>query len=594
MLKDQLKIEATSTETQSQLHTSFAAFSVAIIKRLRTYGTEENIESGVLLFTRGERDVDMLVVLDGEIEVFEQTEDQRDNVVAVLTAGQFTGELDLLDNRKTLLDCRAVVRSHILRITRPSLKQIMRTETAIANLIMQACIGRRFDIVRYSAGGVILIGQGHSADTIRLKRFLTRIGHPYRMLDAELDQDANAILKCFTLEHNQLPVALLPGQRVLRNPSNQVLSDELGIADLRDDSKTYDVAIVGAGPAGLAAAVYAASEGLSTIVIEGTAPGGQAGTSSRIENYLGFPTGVTGQELSDRSMVQAQKFGAEFAISRDVVSMLKNASGYSLNLEDGNPINTRTVVIATGARYQKLQVPNYERFEYQGIHYAATSMEAAICRGREVVIVGAGNSAGQAALFLSQTAKHVHLLVRGPGLQATMSDYLVQRILSSSDISLNVRTEIVGMDGDDQLRTVTWRDNKTFKLETRDVSSVFVMIGASPKTTWLGPILAVDAKGFIITGDAAGSEALFGTNQDGVYAVGDVRAGSVKRVASAVGEGSVVISEIHRYLTAKAAARAAEEDVQSIQQQLLRNSSFPPPLNHPATAMELSVDGRSL
>jgi thioredoxin reductase (NADPH) len=436
----------------------------------------------------------------------------------------------------------------VLRVNRLSLQQIMRSDTEIADIILRASIGRRFDIVRHSSGGAILIGHEHSADTIRLQRFLTRNGYPFRLLDSETDRDAGSLIHYFELTQAQLPVVLLPDQRVLRNPSNTHLADELGLTDHGGNSTVYDVAIVGAGPAGLAAAVYAASEGLSTIVIEGTAPGGQAGTSSRIENYLGFPTGVSGQELSERSLVQAQRFGARFAISRDVLSMSRSGTGYALHLQDSEPVNTRTVVIATGASYQKLNVPNYNRFEYQGIHYAATPMEAALCLGEEVIVVGAGNSAGQAALFLSQTASRVHLLVRGQSLQATMSDYLVQRILASRQISLHISTEIVSMDGDDRLRTVTWRDNKSGELEARSISNVFVMIGARPKTAWLCSELAVDAKDFIITGSKAGSEAFFGTSQKGVYAVGDVRSGSVKRVASAVGEGSVVVSEIHKYL----------------------------------------------
>jgi len=538
----------------SVLHTantgeSFAPslrFSEEMIDRLRACGVEEVFKASTSLFIRGDRNVDMFVVLDGEIEVFESTGRGDGKIVAVLTEGQFTGELDLLDGRQTLLDCRTLKRSRVLRINRAHLQRIMRSNYEIADLIMRASIGRRFDIVRHGSGGVLLIGQEHSADTIRLQRFLTRNGYPYRLLDAEKDPDSLIRDTAFVLGH--LPVVLLPNQRILSNPSNALLADELGLTDLRDSSTVYDVAIVGAGPAGLAAAVYAASEGLSTIVIEGTAPGGQAGTSSRIENYLGFPTGVSGQELSERSLAQAQKFGARFAISRDVLSMSREGTRYALHLQDGQPVHTRTVVIATGARYQKLNVPNYERFEYQGIHYAATSMEAGLCRGQEVVVAGAGNSAGQAALFLSQTAKRVYLLVRGDSLQATMSDYLVQRILASSRISLHIRTEIVSMDGDDRLRNVTWRDNASMQLQTREISNMFVMIGASPKTTWLCASLAVDAKGFIITGSPAGSEAFFGTSQQGVYAVGDVRSGSVKRVASAVGEGSVVVSDIHKYL----------------------------------------------
>ena len=569
--------QAPQPPTQPPLHTSFPGFSESAIGRLRGYGTEQSVEAATLLFARGDRDVDMFIVLDGQLQVFETDGQGAENIVAVLSPDQFTGELDLLDNRQTLLGCRAMVKSCILRIDRFSLKQILRTETEIANLILQACIGRRFDIVRYAAGGVLLVGLGHSADTIRLQRFLTRVGHPYRMLDADTNADAGALLRCFDLDHDQLPVALLPGERLLRNPSNVVLADALGIGDLRDGSKTYDVAIVGAGPAGLAAAVYAASEGLSTAVIEGNAPGGQAGTSSRIENYLGFPTGVSGQEFSERSMAQAQKFGAEFAISRDVLRMSRCGTHYILHLEDGNPIQTRTVVIATGARYRKLHVSNYDRFEYSGIHYAATAMEAGLCRDQEVIVVGAGNSAGQAALFLSQTASHVYLLVRGKGLEATMSYYLVQRILTAPSISVHLQAEIVELEGDDQLRKVTWRENISGAIATHAISNIFVMIGASPKTTWLCKDLAVDAKGFIITGSEAGADGTFATNQPGVYAVGDVRSGSVKRVASAVGEGSVVISDIHRYLAAQDFAASRDQKQTDIGRSLHYAGSLPAP-----------------
>ena len=548
-----------TTETVQPLHASFAGFNSAMVERLHRYGAAETLAGGSMLSVRGDRDVDMFVVLEGELEIFENIGSGNENIIARLGRGQFTGELDLLDNRRTLLGCRTVEQSRVLRISRSSLKRIMRTEPEIANLIMQTCIGRRTDIVRYAAGGLVLIGQGHSIDTIRLQRFLTRIGHPYRMLDAETDEEARAMLHCFSLQPEELPVILLPGQRVLRNPCNAAMADELGLTDVRDSAKTYDVAIVGAGPAGLAAAVYAASEGLSTVVIEGAVPGGQAGTSSRIENYLGFPTGVSGQELSERSMVQAQKFGAEFAISRDVLRMSKQGDHYALHLDGADPVKTQAVIIATGAKYEKLQVPNYARFEYQGIHYAATSMEAGLCRNQDVIVVGAGNSAGQAALFLSQTARQVFLLVRGDGLKQTMSDYLVQRIASSQKISLCPRTEITRMDGDDQLRRVTWFNHATRSEETKAISNVFVMIGARPKTAWLGRDLAVDGKGFIMTGSAAGSGAIFGTSQNGVFAVGDVRSGSVKRVASAVGEGSVVVSEIHKYLLAKAVGVQQEQ-----------------------------------
>jgi thioredoxin reductase (NADPH) len=293
-------------------------------------------------------------------------------------------------------------------------------------------------------------------------------------------------------------------------------------------------------------------------VIEGTAPGGQAGTSSRIENYLGFPTGVSGQELSERSQIQAQKFGARFMISRDVSAISKEAGQHTLILSDGETIRARAIVIATGARYQSLSVPDYDRFEYQGIHYAATAMEAGLCQQDEVAVVGAGNSAGQAALFLSRTADRVHLLVRGTGLNATMSDYLIQRIMASRTISLHLETEIVGLTGDDRLREVTWLDKATAKTETRTIGNVFVMIGARPRSDWLRDVLLRDAKGFIITGIEANSRSAYGTSLDGVFAVGDVRSGSVKRVASAVGEGSAVISEVHQFFANSIDARLQE------------------------------------
>jgi len=547
--------EASSSSTQSA-GIYHPILGPALIDRLRRYGNEEFVSESSILFIRGERDVDWFVIISGAVEIFEAGGNGRkENIVARLTDGQFTGELDLLDNRQTLINCRAVKPTRLLRICRASLTQIMRSETEIANLIMQASISRRFNLVQQATSGVLLLGHGYSIDMIRLQRFLTRNGYPYRIIDAELDEDADVLIRTFELTQAALPVALLPDGRVLRNPSIAMLADELGLTELRDNAVVYDVAIVGAGPAGLAAAVYAASEGLATIVIEGAAPGGQAGTSSRIENYLGFPTGVSGQELSERSLVQAQKFGAHFSISREVTSMSKRDGAYRLEIEDAPAVCARTVVIATGARYRKLHIANYHRFEYQGIHYAATAMEAALCRGEEIVVVGAGNSAGQASLFLAQTAKHVHLIVRGRSLQATMSDYLVQRILASSQITVRLQAEIVDIDGADRLSTVTLRENANSIIETMRISHIFVMIGASPNTSWLRGTLTMDDKGFIITGSEASSSAFFGTNLAGVYAVGDVRCGSVKRVASAVGEGSVVVSDIHKYLAASKLSR---------------------------------------
>jgi thioredoxin reductase (NADPH) len=346
-------------------------------------------------------------------------------------------------------------------------------------------------------------------------------------------------------------VVFSPGKSTLFNPGNAELADHLGLTESWDPARVYDLTVLGAGPAGLAAAVYGASEGLDTLVIESMAPGGQAGTSSKIENYLGFPTGISGAALAGRAQVQAQKFGARLAIARAVTGIDCDSLPYRLKLEDGPSIATRAIIVATGARYRKLEVPNYERYEGQGIHYAATPMEQKLCGAEEVVVVGGGNSAGQAAVFLSRTVGHVHILIRGAGLAATMSDYLVQRIRLSPKITLHTGTEITALGGDPNLDQVTWTHRDTGLSQTRPIGNVFVMIGAAPNTEFLAGCLELDRSGFIKTGlgtDGARLDSPYATTLPGVYAVGDVRSGSVKRVASGVGEGSVVIQAVHQFL----------------------------------------------
>jgi thioredoxin reductase (NADPH) len=359
------------------------------------------------------------------------------------------------------------------------------------------------------------------------------------------------MVTCLKITPEQLPVVVLPDKDFLRNPSTPELADALGLTESFDPERVYDVTVVGAGPAGLAAAVYGASEGLDTLVIEPLAPGGQAGTSSKIENYLGFPTGISGQALAGRAQIQAQKFGARLAISRRAASIQCDCSPYCVELEDGQRIATRSIIIATGASYRKLDVANYDKFEGQGIHYAATWIEGNLCSNEEVIVVGGGNSAGQAAVFLSQHARHVHMLVRSEGLAATMSDYLIQRIEASPKITLHSHTEITALDGDPFLERVTWTHRNTGESETRDIGNVFVMIGAVPNTAWLDGCVALDRGGFVITGRDGEGMALpspYATEKPGIFAVGDVRSGSTKRVASGVGEGSVVVSAVHTYL----------------------------------------------
>ncbi|BDU21867.1 FAD-dependent oxidoreductase [Dyella sp. GSA-30] len=520
-------------------------------QRIATYGSEENVPAGTLLFEQGQRVVDFFFVLEGSIQIFDLGSDGQPRTVAMHSAHQFSGELDHLNQRRILVSGLAVVPTRLIRIKRQNFARLIAAETDIGEIIMRAFILRRVGLIRMGSGGVVVVGPVHGADTLRLQRFLIRNGYPHRLLDTESESGATEWMRSFELTPDVLPVVITPDHKLLRNPSTAELADNLGLTETIEPDHVHDVAVVGAGPSGLAAAVYAASEGLNTIVIEGMAPGGQAGTSSKIENYLGFPTGISGQALAGRAQVQAQKFGARLAISRHVVGIDCSARPYRLHLEDGQAIQARAIIVATGARYRKLDVPDYDRYEGQGIHYAATPMEGQLCTDEEVVVVGGGNSAGQAAMFLSRIAAHVHILVRSTGLAATMSDYLVQRIRQSTRISLHTETDIVAFDGNDRLRGVSWKHRPSGKLVTRPVANVFVMVGAEPNTDWLGGCLQLDAKGFICTGvDASGPTAtsLYATSKAGIFAVGDVRAGSVKRVAAGVGEGAAVIQAVHKSL----------------------------------------------
>jgi thioredoxin reductase (NADPH) len=530
---------------------TFPHLTAEMLARLAPYGHEERLAAGTLLFERGQRSVDFFVVLAGSVEIYDHDQDGRVNVFTVHGERQFTGELDLFNNREILVSGRAGAHSRVLRVKRADFRRMVTAETDIGEIIMRAFILRRVGLIRHVQGGVVLIGAGHAGDTLRLQRFLVRNGYPHRLLDTELDAEAGGFLHGFALTPDQLPVVVTPDHRILRNPTAALLADGLGLTERIDPDRVFDVAVVGAGPAGLAAAVYAASEGLDTIVIEAVAPGGQAGTSSKIENYLGFPTGISGQALAGRAQVQAQKFGARLAISRSAAGLDCSGRPYRIRLDDGQQVAASAVVVATGARYRKIDVPDYGRFEGQGIHYAATAMEAQLCAGEEVIVVGGGNSAGQAAVFLSRTVRHVHMLVRAGGLAATMSDYLVQRIDSSPRITLYTQTEITALAGDGYLRRVTWTRRDTGASETRPVGNLFVMIGAEPNTDWLRSCLDLDPKGFVVTGQDRAGLALaspFATTTPGVFAVGDVRSGSVKRVASGVGEGSVVVSAVHQFL----------------------------------------------
>jgi len=518
--------------------------------RIGQFGSEEDVSAGAMLFERGQRGVDFFLIVAGAVEVFETDVCGQTNLITVHTPRQFAGEMDLFNDRQILVSARATEASRVVRVKRPDFRRLVASEPDIGEVIMRAFILRRVGMVRHGHG-VALVGPGHGADTQRIQAFMTRNNFPHRVLNTETDPAAGGFLECFHLAQEQLPVLILPGGVVLKNPSNGALAESLGLLETLDENVTFDLAVVGAGPAGLAAAVYAASEGLSTLVLESIAPGGQAGTSSKIENYLGFPTGISGQALAGRAQSQAQKFGARLAIARSVTGLECSVTPYRLQLDGSQNIKARSIVVASGARYRKLDLENYAKYEGHGIHYAATAMEAQLCAGEEVAVVGGGNSAGQAAVFLSRNVRHVHIIVRAGGLGATMSDYLVQRITLSTRITVHPYSEVTRLGGDPMLTEVGWTDRQTGQSTLKPVANLFVMIGAEPNTEWLAGCLALDQKGFVETGRDESGRALaspFATTRPGIFAVGDVRAGSVKRVASSVGEGAVVVQAIHQFL----------------------------------------------
>src|ERR671928_654294 len=437
---------------------------------------------------------------------------------------------------------------------------LVQTDAELGEILMRAFILRRVELIAAGVGDIVFVGSTYSAGTLRIKEFLMRNGHPYSYIDLERDPDVQNMLDSFQISASEIPVLICRGQLVLRNPGNQQIADCLGFNETIDQTQVRDLVVIGAGPSGLAAAVYGASEGLDVLVLETSSPGGQAGSSSRIENYLGFPTGISGQELAARAYNQAQKFGAHMLVAR-AARLICNRKPYVVELENGARISTRTVVIATGAQYRKLPLENLSRFEGAGVYYGATFVEAQLCGGEEVIVVGGGNSAGQAAVFLAQTAKHVYMLVRSNSLAASMSRYLIRRIEKSPNIILLPQTEIVAVDGKDHLESVYWRNSQTGQTEKHQISHIFVMTGANPNTRWLNGCIALDDKGFIKTGSdllpedlsAAGwpltrQPYLLETSLPDVFAVGDVRGGSIKRVASAVDEGSTAISFVHKVL----------------------------------------------
>src|SRR5580704_13617452 len=539
---------------------AFPTLTAEQINRIRPLSKVRKVEAGEILFEPGDSDVPFFVILSGSLDIV-QPDRQGERLIVKHEAGSFTGEITMISGRLSLARGRVTAAGEFLEVSNHDLRTLVARDAELSEVFMRAFILRRVELINRGAGNVILLGSRHSAQTLRLREFLTRNGHPHTYVDLDTDATYQDLLDHFHVTLEEIPVVICNNRTVLRGPSIQELARCLGLNAHITASEVRDLVIVGAGPAGLAAAVYGASEGLDVLVIESESPGGQAGSSSKIENYLGFPMGITGNELAGRAAAQAQKFGAKMLVASGVTKLNCERRPYELSVDCGQTIRARTVVIASGAQYNKPAIDNLKKFEGQGVYYGATFIEAQLCGNEEVVVIGGGNSAGQAAVYLSQTASKVHMVVRARQLSDTMSRYLIQRIEENPAIELHYGTEIVGLDGDTQLERVTWQDKKTGETSTHNLRHLFIMAGGSPRTEWLKGCLAMDGKGFVLTGrdldpvlhdfhwPLSRVPFMLETSLPGVFAVGDVRAGNVKRVAAAVGEGSIAISLVHRVLS---------------------------------------------
>jgi thioredoxin reductase (NADPH) len=523
------------------------------IERVRRFGECRSFAKGAAIATIGQVSPGLMIILAGNVEVTHVDKSGQRVTIVTHGPGQFLGELAQLAGRPALADATALEPVQALIIPPDRLRALMIAEAELGERIMRALIIRRIGLLETGSGGPIIVGFADNGDVLRLESFLRRNGQPQQLLNPDTDVEAKALIDRFHVDPGQLPIVLCPSGQLLRNPGEDELARCIGLVGPIDPDRVYDVAVVGAGPAGLAAAVYAASEGLSAIVLDSRGFGGQAGASARIENYLGFPTGITGLALMARAYNQAQKFGAEMAIP-DEVSALKAPGGgaahFVLQLRDGERVTTRSVVVASGARYRRLAVANLHEFESSSVHYWASPLEAKLCAKQDVALVGAGNSAGQAAVYLASQGAKVWMLVRGPSLAATMSRYLVDRIESLPNIEVVTGAQVSGLEGSNGiLAAVRWRLAATGQDVRQPIGHLFLFIGADPNTDWLKSSgIALDAKGFVLTGEDAGDRHLLETTQRGVFAIGDVRAKSIKRVAAAVGEGAQVVAALHSYL----------------------------------------------
>src|SRR5215204_3422147 len=545
--------------SSSRIEKIFPKLTPEQIDRTAAYGRTRSVQPGEVLIEQGDTSVPFFVVITGEVEIVRPFGD-RETLVTVHSYGEFTGEVNMLSGRRSFFRARATKPGKVIELDHQQMQTLVQTDAEISDILMRAFILRRVELIAAGVGDIVLIGSTHSAGTFRIKEFLMRNGHPYSYIDLERDPDVQNLLDSFQVSASEIPVLICRGEVVLRNPSKQQIADCLGFNESIDQTHLRDLVAIGAGPSGLAAAVYGASEGLDVLVLEASSPGGQAGSSSKIENYLGFPTGISGQDLAARAYLQAQKFGAKMLMAK-ATQLVCDRKPYIIQVESGARISARTVVIATGAQYRRLPLENLSRFEGAGVYYGATFVEAQLCRGEEVIVVGGGNSAGQAAVFLAQTTKRVYMLVRSTGLAESMSRYLIRRIEKSPTIVFQSQTEIVAIEGGDHLDSVHWRNGQTGQIEQHRIRHIFVMTGAHPNTRWLNGCVALDAKGFINTGPDLSPENLSAsgwpltrqpflleTSLPSVFAVGDVRGGNIKRVAAAVGEGSIAISFVHKVL----------------------------------------------
>jgi thioredoxin reductase (NADPH) len=538
----------------------FPTLTSGQLSRIAAHGRRRATTAGEVLIEAGEKGVPVFVVVSGEIQALRPT-DRAETLIVSHHAGQFSGEANMISGRRALGRLRVSEAGEVIQVDHEQLLALIQTDAELSEILMRAFILRRLELIAQDQGDVVVIGSGHSAGTLRVKEFLTRNGHPFHSIDLDRDRNAQELLDRFHVTAADVPVVICRGDSVLRNPTNSQIADCLGFNEAIDEARASDLVIVGAGPAGLAAAVYGASEGLDVLVLESNMPGGQAGSSSRIENYLGFPTGISGLDLTGRAYAQALKFGARVSVAKGAIRLSCGGQRYTVEMDGGNQVAARTVIIATGAEYRKPPIENLSAFEGSGVYYAATSMEAQLCTGEDVVVIGGANSAGQAAVFLSSNARRVHLLVRGPGLTDTMSRYLIRRIEENPAIVLRTQTQIVGLEGNGTLERVRWRDERTGEIETHNIRHVFMMTGAVPNTGWLENCIALDERGFAKTGPDLSQDELVAakwplarppylleTSRPGIFAVGDVRAGNVKRVASAVGEGSNAVAFVHQVL----------------------------------------------